>query len=168
MTNYTQANVLIGVGVLKLDGVSLGYTSGGVNLVHSSDKMDKEVDQSYSAVGVHKIRENFQIKTSLAEVTLANLKIVWEQTEAISVTSTKRTLSWGMNSAITEHTLEFEGVSPEGFARTFTVRKAVVWESGEVAHQKDAMTLIPVTFRVLPDTAMAAGKEYGTIEDSLS
>lgn len=166
MTDYNQNNVIIGVGRLSIDGSSIGYTSGGVNLVQSSEKMDKDVDQSYAPVGIHKVRENFQIVTNLAEVTLANLKLVWEQTEAVTTGVGTRTLSWGMNPSVIEHTLEFKGKSPEGYDRTFTVHKAVVWESGEVAHQKDALTLIPVTFRVLPDTSLDEGKEYGDIVDT--
>jgi len=165
---YDQNNVIIGVGELKVDGVGIGYTSGGVNLVANSDRMDKEVDQSYAPVGIHKIRETYQIQTSLAEATLANLKIVWEQTEAVVESSPTRTLSWGMNPAVVEHTLEFKGKSPEGYDRTFSVYKAVVWEVGEIAHQKDALTLIPVTFRILPDVSKPAGKEYGSIVDTMT
>lgn len=168
MTDYNQNNVLIGIGVLKVDGTSLGYTSGGVELQHSSDKMDKEVDQSYAPIGIHKIRESFQIKTNLAEATLANLKIIWEQTETITTNGSTRSLSWGMNSSVNEHTLEFHGKSPEGLDRVFKVHKAVVWESGALPHQKDALTVIPVTFRILPDTSLAAGKEYGVIEDTIA
>lgn len=168
MPDYDQNNVLIGVGVLKVDNVSVGYTSGGVRLVATSDRMDKEVDQSYAPIGIHKIRETYQIVTSLAEATLDNLKIVWEQTEAVTEVSPDRTLSWGMNPDVIEHTLEFQGKSPEGYARTYTVYKAVIWEVGEIAHQKDALTLIPVTFRILPDTSKSAGKEYGKIVDKMT
>ena len=168
MPDYTQQNVLIGVGRLSVDGASVGYTSGGVNLVAESDRMDKEVDQSYAPIGIHKIRETYQIRTNLAEATLENLKIVWEQTESVVESSPTRTLSWGMNPAVVEHTLEFKGKSPEGYDRTFTVHKAVVWEVGEMAHQKDALTLIPVTFRILPDTSLDAGKEYGAIVDTMT
>ena len=165
MPDYDQNNVMIGVGRLSVDGVSFGYTSGGVNLVASSDRIDKEVDQSYAPIGIHKVRETYQVVTNLAEATLENLKIVWEQTEAVVDGATTRTLSWGMNPASVEHTLEFKGKSPEGYDRTFTVYKAVVWEVGEIPHTKDSLTMIPVTFRILPDTSKPEGKEYGYIED---
>lgn len=168
MADYTAQNVLIGVGRLSIDGASIGYTSGGVNLVMTADRMDKEVDQSYAPVGIHKIRESFEVRTNLAEATLANLKIVWEQTESVVESSPTRTLSWGMNPDVIEHTLEFKGKSPEGFDRTFSVYKAVVWEVGEMVHQKDALTVIPVTFRVLPDIDKGSGKEYGTIVDTMA
>lgn len=168
MPDYTQENVLIGVGKLEIDGASVGYTSGGVNLVNTADRMDKEVDQSYAPIGIHKIRESFEIRTSLAEATLANLKIVWEQTENVATVGSERSLSWGMNSSVVEHALKFYGKSPEGYDREFSVHKAVVWEVGEMNHQKDGLTLIPVTFRVLPDTSLAAGKEYGVIVDTIS
>lgn len=164
--DYNASNVLVGVGRLSVDSASVGYTSGGVTLVLTTDKIEKEVDQSYSPVGIHKVKETFEIKTNLAEATLENLKLIWEQTETIVVAAGTRTLSWGMNSAVVEHTLEFKGLSPEGYDRTFTVFKAVIWESGELVHQKDAITVVPVTFRVLPDVTKAAGKEYGTIVDA--
>jgi len=168
MSNYNADNVLIGVGLLKVDGTSVGYTSGGVAVTANADRMDKEVDQSYAPIGIHKIRESYEIKTSLAEATLANLKIVWEQTESVDEAGATRTLSWGMNSNTVEHTLEFKGKSPEGYDRTFSVLKAVIWEVGEINHSKDELTLIPVTFRVLPDVDKSAGKEYGDIVDTVS
>lgn len=168
MVDFTAANVLIGVGKLSIDGSSLGFTSGGVQLVNNTDKMDREVDQSYAPIGIHKIRENFEVRTMLAEATLDNLKLIWEQTEAVIVAGSTRTLSWGQNPDVQLHTLEFLGKSPEGFDRTFFCHKAVVWEVGEMVHQKDALTIIPVTFRVLPDIPKGAGKEYGTIIDTIS
>jgi hypothetical protein len=167
MPDYSATNVLIGVGRLSVDSSSVGYTQGGVILVMTAERMDKDVDQSYAPVGIHKIRESFEIRTNLAEATLANIKIVWEQTENVVESSPTRTLSWGMNPDVIEHTLEFKGKSPEGYDRTYTVYKAVVWEVGEMPHQKDALTVIPVTFRILPDVGKGAGKEYGKIVDTM-
>ena len=164
--DYTQENVLIGVGRLSVDGASLGYTSGGVNLIMTADRIDLEVDQSYSPIGIHKVRESFEVRTTLAETTLENLKLIWEQTEAVVTAVGTKTLSWGMNPDVIEHTLEFKGKSPEGFDRTFSVHKAVIWEVGEMVHQKDALTVIPVTFRILPDIDQCVGKEYGAIVDT--
>jgi len=168
MDDYDQDNVIIGVGKIEVNGVSLGYTSGGVALINTADRMDKEVDQSYAAVGIHKIRETFEIRTNLAEDTLDNLKIVWEQTESVVTASPTRTLSWGMNPDVVEYSLKFYGKSPEGNDREFSVHKAVIWESGELNHSRDALSVIPVTFRVLPDTDLSAGKEYGVIIDTIA
>jgi hypothetical protein len=167
MADYEPKNVLIGVGVLKVDGTSVGYTSGGVTLVATADRIDKEVDQSYAPIGVHKVRESFELRTNLAETTLENLKLVWEQSKAIvvDVPGKTRTLPWGMNQSVIAHSLEFRGRSPDGLDRKFLVHKAVVWEVGEVVHQKDALTVIPITFRILPDTAQPEGEEYGSIVD---
>jgi hypothetical protein len=168
MPDYVAKNVLVGVGTLKLDKVSVGYTSGGVTLTAKAERVDKEVDQSYAPIGIMKVRESFGIQTNLAEATLANLKLVWEQTSAIVDVvgpPTKQTLAWGMNQSVVEHTLEFRGKSPEGLDRIFKLFKVVVMEVGDMAHQKDKITLIPVTFRVLPDVTKSAGEEYGTIVD---
>jgi len=165
--DYSAENVLIGLGKLSIDGESVGYTSGGVMIVMTADRMDKEVDQSYAPVGIHKIKETFELRTSLAEATLANLKLIWEQSEAVVESSPSRTLSWGMNPNVIEHSMEFIGKSPEGYDRTYTVYKAVIWEVGEVTHQKDAITVVPVTFRILPDIDKGVGKEYGQIVDQM-
>ena len=168
MPDFVAKNVLVGVGTLKLDKVSVGYTSGGVTLTAKAERVDKEVDQSYAPIGIMKVRESFGIQTNLAEATLANLKLVWEQTSAIVDVvgpPTKQTLAWGMNQSVVEHTLEFRGKSPEGLDRIFKLFKVVVMEVGDMAHQKDKITLIPVTFRVLPDVTKSAGEEYGTIVD---
>lgn len=166
MADYNAGNVLIGVGILKVDGVSVGYTSGGVTLAMTSDKMDKEVDQSYAPIGIHKVKESFEIRTSLAEATLENLKLVWEQSQNIQPGTGTKTLAWGINPNVQEHTLEFHGKSPDGYDRKFSVYKAVVWEVGEMEHQKDALTILPITFRVLPDVEKGAGLEYGEIVDT--
>ena len=165
---YTTDNVIIGVGELSVAGTGLGYTNGGVQVVKNSELMDKNVDQAFSPIGVHKVSETYEVKTNLAEATLANLKIVWDQSESVSESSPSRTLSWGIKTSVTEAALEFKGKSPEGYDRTYTVYKAVVWESGEVVHAKDALTLYPVTFRVLPDIDYGAGKEYGQVVDTMT
>lgn len=168
MPDYVAKNVLVGVGVLKLDGVSVGYTSGGVTLTAKAERVDKEVDQSYAPIGIMKVRESFGVQTNLAEATLENLKLVWEQTASVVETvgpPDKKTLAWGMNQNVVEHTLEFRGKSPEGLERIFKLLKVVVMEVGDMAHQKDKITLVPVTFRVLPDVTKSAGEEYGEIVD---
>lgn len=171
MPDYNSQNVLVGLGTLKVDGTSIGYTSGGVTISLATDRTDKEVDQSFAAVGIIKVRESFTLKTNLAEATLENLKLIWEQAASIVVTGAgigvppKRKLKWGQAPAIIEHTLEFVGRSPEGYTRTFSVFKAVVFEVGDLPHQKDAITTIPVTFRILPDVSKPAGEEYGEIID---
>jgi hypothetical protein len=168
MSDFDSKNVLVGVGVIMVDDVSIGYTSGGVVLTAKADRVDKEVDQSYAPIGIMKVRETFGIKTELAEATLENLKLVWEQTATIETVvgpPATKTLKWGMNSSVVEHALTFKGKSPQGFDRTFNVFKAVVFTVGDMKHEKAAMTLIPVEFRILPDVSKDSGEEYGSVED---
>jgi len=165
---YTPDNIIIGVGEVSINGTGIGYTGGGVSVTKNEEKIEKEVDQSFSPVGIHKIKETYEVKTTLLEATLANLKIVWDQSNSVTEASPTRTLSWGINTSVTEFTLIFKGKSPEGYDRTYSVRKAVVWEVGEIMHIKNDMTAYPVTFRILPDTTVGAGKEYGSIVDTMT
>jgi hypothetical protein len=171
MPDFTAANVIVGVSTIKLDGVSIGYTTGGVMLSLTTTRVDKDVDQSYAIVGIFKVRESYELKTTLAEMTLANLKLIWEQPASIVSTPAaigvppKDTLNWGQAPTVVEHTLEFKGKSPQGYSRTFTVLKAVVFSVGDIGHHKDKITEAPVVFRILPDVTQPAGQEYGTIVD---
>lgn len=165
MADYDAGNVIIGVSSLSIDGTSVGYTSGGVSIIANMERTLKEVDQSYAPVGLHKIRESFEVRTSLAEATLENLKIAWEQSASVDVGVGTKTLSWGINSTPVEHTLIFVGAAPDDEQRTFTVYRAYVWESGEMPYKRDEVTIIPITFKVFPNTTYGAGKEYGYVVD---
>jgi len=53
--DFDQNNVLVGLSKLLVDGVSVGFTQGGVTIGLTTDRVDKEVDQSFSPVGILKV-----------------------------------------------------------------------------------------------------------------
>jgi len=159
-------NVLVGIGEFILDGNDLGATSGGVNVEKTVDIFEKEVDQLLDACGLVPTKWTVTVTTNLAEATLANLKIAWNEPGAISFpTANTRRLPVGYTQQLPEHTLEFRGVSPEGYDRAAHFRRAIQSAASAWMVGKGEMTMFPVSFRCLPDEAFALEEIYGEIID---
>jgi len=164
--SVTATQVLVGIGDFKVDGTSVGSTRGGVVIIKNVDIFEKEVDQAFTPVGQHKLREQYQVRTEIAEATLENLKIAWDIANNIETGASTRTLSLGINEDMVYHELEFHGEAPNGYDRKFVVYRAAIAEIGETRLAKDDITVIPVTFNIYPDTTKPAGKQLGYIVDT--
>jgi len=166
-----RKNILLGAGTLKVDGVEIGFTEGGVTLSLTKDWYDVEADQEVGILDKKEIREVCNIVTNLLEATLENIKIVWGISSPIETPSGKKILSFGGLSSpydmAPEHVLEFNGVAPNKKNRKFTVYRAVSIEAGEHAYLKGEKTVIPVTFQCLMDTDKPKGRRYGYYEDTV-
>ena len=166
-----RRNIVVGAGTLKVDGVEVGFTEGGVTLTKEGEPYDVTADQEVGVLDVKEISQEYTVETNLLEATLENLKIVWGIESPIETPSGKRVLSFGglsgPNSYPPEHTLEFNGIGPEKKPRKYVVYRAV--SVGESAHSylKGEKTVIPVTFRCLVDTDKPRGRRVGYWEDTL-
>jgi len=165
--SVTAKNVLVGIGDFKIDGTSVGSTRGGVTITKTNEVFEKIIDQNLSPVGLSKVRESYTVKTEIAEATLANLKVVWDVSDAVGAAGPTQTLSLGTTSTVAYKALEFYGVSPEGLDRKFYCYKAFISEVGDTVLAKDNIAVLPVTFMLFPDTDMPTGKQIGYIEDEL-
>ena len=164
----TRSNVLVGIGTFSIAETDVGSTLGGVTIEKSVDYFEKKVDQVLDAIALAPIANKMSVKTNIAEGTLENLKIVWNEASTISSTAGGRTLAGGLTTAVTERTITFNGKSPEGFNRTYTFHKVVGVGASAHAVKKDDMVQFPVEFRVLPDLTKSAGAEYYTVLDNPS
>jgi len=162
MATVTVANIIIGAATLKLDGVDVGAISGGLSITKSTDVYNVEVDNVRAAVKYVPVKENFSIKTNLAEATLNNIRLVW------NIPSNKLTtgvLQLGLSTGLVEHTLEVTGIAPNGLTRVYRAFRAISVRPSEHAYLRTKETLIPVEFDILPDLTQAIGTELGTITD---
>ena len=175
-------NILVGVGTIKLSGeldangvpatplADMGYTIDGVEITLEPDIVDIVVDQLGDAAKLIEQSIKVNIKTTLAEATLANLAIAWGRPDAAyTANGLGGTLNLGVNQTgkPTERKLQFIGKSPENFDRTYTCNRAISASSSGHSYKRGEATVFPVEFRILPDGA-ATGAEYGTIVDSAS
>lgn len=161
-------NVLIGAGVLYIDGRDVGYTRDGVTFAFEREVYEVEADQAMSPIKTIRTRERLTIATVLLEATLENLRDVWDVLGSIEITATQKELRFGGGGAqLTEHELIFTGEAPGGFDRNVTIYKAISMEPGEHAYLKNEETRIPCTFLALEDDTYPSGERLGTIVDDL-
>jgi hypothetical protein len=168
---YNKSNVLVGYATIAIDDSILGWTSGGVQLEHSADFYNVEVDQEPDPVKTFRIKESYKIKTNLSENTLENLKIAWGIDSTIDTTTTAgyRRLAFGGSSTTepVEHTLDIYGNAPGTPARSRRLHffRVVAVEYGTMTIEKNKEQVIPVTFEAYADSSQVAGKRIGYFED---
>lgn len=124
--------------------VDLGGTEGGLDLIINDDYGVLNVDQIIYEVERRRTKRAVQVKTSLAEATLANLAIALNNTAPVAGTFTPDDGTAAFNPAY--QAFLFDGIAPGGFKRRFIARKALATESVTMSYKKDGQTLIPATF----------------------
>ena len=160
-----RMNILVGVGTIAIDGIELGGTEGGVSVEKAVEVYEKEVDQLLDATDIVPTKWTLHVETQLAEATLANLKLAWNEKAAISEDANIRSMPVGLRQDFPEHVLVFKGKSPEGLDRTYTCHRAIQAESSSHALQKGDKVVFPVKFRCLPDMSRPLEEQYGLVED---
>lgn len=166
----TCQNVIAGIGAFLLDGVDLGGTDGGINVEKSIEIFEKEVDQLLDACGIVPTKYTVTVTTNLAEATLANLKIAWNEPSAITNPAPNQLrLGIGLQQTIPEHELVFTGPSPSGLGRTVRFWRALQVEASAWSFQKGEKVMYPVAFRCLPDRDNHSDDDiYGEIIDEIT
>jgi len=164
-----RRNILHGITQVQVDGADVGYTEGGVEIEKTLDTFEKEVDQELDATDICPTKYSMIVRTSFAEITLANIKRVWnENASIVTVPGVSDTLALGYQQTIPEHQLKFIGTAPSGFSRTYTLWRAKQISSSAHSLQKGEKAVIPVEFRCLPDFDKSTDERYGQIVDLLA
>jgi len=151
-----------------------GYTQDGFEVSTDPSFGEVEVDQLLDAPVIFKDGMGLSVSTTFAEATLDNLLIAWGQQGAtLTSTAQSKTLRIAggeLGDAPVERGLIAIGNAPKAAgASTYKervyhiLRVASVEGSGHTMARADA-TVIPVTFRALPDD----NGDYGFIRDTLA
>src|SRR3990172_2569648 len=121
----------------------IGATTDGVTLTWEREFFEYEMDQIIDVPARKEIKRNMQVKTNMAEPTLANLKYALNggTVTASASYSTYDPDTSAVNSSTTYWALVFVGAAPGGFNRRAFVRKALSIESVEAPYQKDNQTV---------------------------
>lgn len=165
------------------DGNGVGFTSEGVEVSYEPTFGDIEVDQLLDSARLFKQQMRVTVNTSFAEATLENLIVVWGQAEG-SLDNTTKTheavldIELGeLGESPLERTMVFVGPSPlsstptatgnsQNKERVYHLTRAIQTESTSHALRRNEGTMLPASFRVLPDTSAGAGR-YGTVRDRI-
>lgn len=163
-----SANIIIGpCSSFKVDDQDIGATAGGVEIQIQDKYTDIQVDQYVGVVARGLTERTMTVKTQIAEASLQNLQIAWNQPNAptTDAQSGATTLAIGSQPTFKYHTLTFVGPGPNGKQRTFTVHKATAMASSNYTMAKDKPAFVEVTFECLPDFTQPAGQELATVSE---
>lgn len=156
-----------------------GFTTNGIEVSYEPDYGDIAVDQLLDSAKLFKQGMRVMVNTSFAEATLENLLIVWGQQTASLAAAVAPDATGGQELGIAagglgdepvERSVVFVGPAPRVTGtnkkreRLYQVRRALSVESTTHTLARSDSTVLPVSFRVLPDPSFT-GKEYGIIRD---
>lgn len=131
----------------------MGGTQDGVQISINLDYFELEVDQIVDIPGRRLTKRDLQVKTNLAEATLANLTVSLNG-GTVTASAAFSTYDPANDTAATQPTyraLLFDGWAPQTAAgvsnvRRVVVRKVLSIDNVETSYKKDDQTLFPVTF----------------------
>jgi hypothetical protein len=146
----------------------LGGTNGGVNLTVNQDFLVLEVDQVVDTIGRRLTKRELQVKTNLAEGTLANVQLALLNGGTISTGANYSAYDPANDNSATQPAYTafiLDGYAPSGFRRRFVLRKVLSVDNVGMEYKKDGQLFVPVTlaahyvsssirpFRIIDQTA---------------
>jgi hypothetical protein len=175
-TTKSFATILQTTGSSTWDEV--GLTSEGLEVAFEPEYLDVEVDQLLDSAGLFKMRMRVTVRTSFTEATLANLaKALGQKTSGTGNTLIGNDLKLpggSLGEFPVERSFAAVGNGPRNDTltasntktpeRVYYARRAISVEAVTHSLKRDAATVYPVAFRLLPDTTYT-GSEYGLIRD---
>lgn len=164
--NVTAVNALEAA---TTNWVGVGYTSDGIELSYEPDFGDVAVDQLLDSAKVFKQGMRVSVRTSLAEPTLANLVLAWGQAGSTNAGGVLTISGGALGDDPVERSLAFVGPGPRSATgikqeRVYYVRRALQVETSAHMLARADATMLPVSFRLLPE-ATTSGSDYGTITE---
>lgn len=146
----------------------MGPTQGGVEASFKRTMHEIEVDQFLGPVAAFPIKEEFSLKVTLLDTTLANVKKAL-QWSVNTLTGGDRTdnsgqVGLGEENAILYHQLVWRGLpAPQSSAATSILQyyKCVVTDVAAVKFEKGKETAVQVTFRALTDPSISTANKVG-------
>lgn len=164
----------------------VGFTQEGLELAYEPDYGEVEVDQLLDAAKMFKQAMTVSLNTTFAEATLENLVIAWAQKddslksggtgfdgETLGVGDKQLGIEAGaLGDAPVERQLIAVGNGVEKTGsnqyseRVYHAHRVLQVESNTHGLKRAEATTIPVSFRLLPNSAKS-GAEYGTVTERL-
>jgi len=174
-TATTPAGTL---GTVVTDWRNAGYTQDGLEISTDPSWGEVEVDQLLDAPVLFKDGMSLSISTTFAQASLRNLMIAWGQLGSSLVTSgtgatTAETLTikgGSLGDAPVQRGLIAMGNAPKATdagsyrERVYHAYNVISAEGSGHTMSRAEATVIPVTFRALPDDATG---DYGIVRDAL-
>ena len=170
--------------------INAGLTTEGVEISYEPTYGEVMVDQLLDVAKIFKQSLKVTAKTTLSEATLANLEVAFGNDGTITTNSASSMVQMklpagALGAEPVERSLVFVSQAAPGATaaawgaalgsaslstvqseRVYLARRVVSMDTVAHSLKRDAATVFPVTFRLLPDTNYS-GQEYGKIIDRL-
>jgi len=149
-------------------GSDLGYIRDGVTLVVNAEPYYTSVEGINCHIHARMPQQNYEVRTTLMEPTLANLKIAFDwQTASATAASAAINEFGGDNFKPTERDVKIYGYVPgaSAYTRYFQLFRAIAVGGGEVKSAHDEETRLPVVFHGLYYPTSAS---VGLVSDATS
>ncbi len=162
-------------GVLASGWNDLGATDGGISTTRGFDSEEWEVDQVNAAIDQFLTSWNMSLETNLAEASLENFQIAWENsaiTTDIVESPNERTQGIGDPDNLAERMIAFV-VDKRELAGVGYIRAYIFWlakldgADSEHSFVKGEKTLVPLSFTLLGDTTETEARRFGIIIDQV-
>jgi len=163
--DVTQIKVLSETHTLTVDGQDVGYLKGETVIEKTIDTNAIDVDQVRATLEYFPMMTTMTVVGSLAQASLENLKVIWNEDPAIA----GGVLKGGVVTKLPFRTLQFQGVyriNGTNYTRTLVVHRCQNFAASANSQNYGNIAVIPVTFTMLPDLAKAAGEEFYTLTDT--
>lgn len=156
--------------------VAFGFTKEPLSANYEFGEDEITVQEALTAVKRFKTKEDLTLKTTLAELTPANMAIATSGTATTTAAGVgqhgKDELVVGGESVIDEYAWGFEGTYTDSVGVTFPVR-LFVWKgtakmSGVQEHSKSDYPGIPIEVKALADLSKAVGQQLYKFQRILS
>lgn len=184
--------ITLGSGRLWINNVEVGYLKGDVEFVYTREKIDFKPSGVLGPVIQHVISENAELRASIAEFDLANIKYALGVTQTIDTShtgdpsynpasfsslasTTYETLTFGGDTSIDDDlAIRFEHIRPSTVADTagkkvvVILYKAVSLSDLTLAFHDEDYNLTNVAFRGLAVATRPAGDQIGMVIEQSS
>lgn len=145
-----------------------GFTQEGVELNYEPDYGEVQTDQTLDTPKMYKQGMRVTLATTLVEATLENLLVAWGQ-PSNTLASSKLVLSAGaLGDEPVERSIALVGLAPKSTTkqeRVYYVRRALQVEASAHRLSRNDATVIPVSFRLLPEVSVSGTSSYGDVTD---
>lgn len=133
------------VATIGVAWTNVGSTSGGSKLTINQNYSMLTVDQTAIQVDARLQTVTHEVSTTLAEPTLANLRIALNMASSAGTTLIPDP-SANVNTSPAYGAVLLAGTRPGGGARLVILRRCLSTASVDLEHKKDGQTVLPITF----------------------
>jgi hypothetical protein len=171
------ADVTLGIGKLYLNNVDVGHIKGDVVLSLKQTEKDFKPSNCISPVTTFVIGEEISLKASLAELSLAHIKLALGVTTSVITNSSFPAydpssyapatgasfdvLTLGGSRTVDKFSLRYEGSYPDGRALVIVLYSVSSNKDFALNFKEEDITMMDLTFKAWADTNRAEGDMVG-------